>query len=74
MSLFTLFADLRGVRKELARVADALDRAFPAPPTPVEITEDDVSYSDDEKLALEEVKEEARRLGIVDEEEEAPPS
>ncbi len=70
MALFQVFADLKGVRHELRRIADALDRAFPVPPQPVPVTEEDVSYSDDEKLALEEAREEARRLGILEDDEE----
>lgn len=70
MSLFTFFADLRGVSRELRRIADALDRAFPTTQPAAPAEPDDITYADDDRLAVEELREQARRLGILDEEEE----
>lgn len=70
MAIFQWFADLRGATRELRRIADALDRAIPLAPAAVPAEPEDISYSDDDALALEEVKEKARALGILDEEEE----
>lgn len=65
MSLFNLFADLRGVRKELRRIADALDRAVPIPsPDQAGPTEgNDVSYASDESSARQELIDNALRAG-----------
>ena len=70
MSFFSFFADLRGLTKQAKRIADAMDRAYPIPrPEDTAAAElVDVSYASDEATALEELRAEARRLGILDDE------
>ena len=72
MSLFQWFADMRGVVRELRRIADALERAYPVPSNdPPEITEaDDITYASDEQTARQEMMAEAKRLGLLDQEVE----
>lgn len=74
MSLFAWFADTRAIARELKRIADALERHSPPPPTgPVEpIQPEDIAYATDEAMAVEELREEARRLGILTDEEHEP--
>jgi len=73
LSLFQWFADMRGVVRELRRIADAAERAFPVPSSePPEITEaDDITYASDEQTARQEMLAEAKRLGLLDEAKEA---
>lgn len=61
MSLFTYISDTRKVAKELHRIADALERAFPPQEAPVVRTPaqaDDISYATDEDTAKQELKDE----------------
>lgn len=61
MSLFTFISDTRAIAKELRRIADALERAFPPtgdpkPRTPAEA--DDITYASDEATARQELRDE----------------
>jgi hypothetical protein len=66
MSLFTWLADFRPVTRELKRIADALDRAYPLPvaATTEPADERDVSYSSDEESMRQQLLEEAARKGF----------
>lgn len=72
MSLFSFFADMRGATRELRRIADAMERWSPPPDTrPSEpLKPEEVTYATDDELAYEELRDEARKLGILDEPEE----
>jgi len=74
MSLFTLFADLRGLTREAKRIADALERAYP-PLAPLSAYKaagaDDISYATDEGTAKQELIDELHRMETEGEEEEA---
>ena len=66
MSLFTFLADLSGVRKQLVRIADCLERAYPPPvAAPVDITDEkDVTYASDEATARQAMLDRAHELGF----------
>lgn len=60
MSLFTFVADVLGVRAELRRIADALERMAPMPDaTPVEAIppEEAVTYVNEEEMTKQELRE-----------------
>lgn len=60
MPLFTINADMKYVGTQLRRIADALEQLLPAPSEPEALTpEEAVSYVDDEKIAQQELAEEA---------------
>lgn len=64
MSLFTEWIGAwRRHNRELARIADALERIAPLPETPVELKpEEAVSYVDEDAIALREAAEEVDRM------------
>lgn len=60
MSLLTVVADVLGVRTELRRIADALERMAPMPDaTPVEAIppEEAVTYVNEEEMTKQELRE-----------------
>ena len=60
MSLFTFVADVIGVRTELRRIADALERMAPVPnATPPDTIppEEAVTYVDEEEMTRQELRE-----------------
>lgn len=64
MSLFTYISDTRAIAKQLVRIADALERAYPPtgdpkPRTPAEA--EDISYATDEATAKQELMDEIGR-------------
>lgn len=62
MSLIELHPDFSAIRKELTRIADALDRAFPPPISRdvPPVTQDDMIQITDAALWEKEQEEEAR--------------
>jgi len=55
MSLFSFVVDLKSATRELARIAAALERAYPPDPEPEAVKpEDAVTYVDEEVMAARE--------------------
>ncbi len=65
MAWFTINADLKYVGTQLRRIADALEQLIEPPAEPEALTpEEAVSYVDDEKIAQQELAEEAGLLEL----------